>query len=164
MCVRICIYIYMYRHIYAYILMSPGDADDVPWEMVVVCWRYAVSVVTVSHICIGCHTHAYAVTHRHWSCHVFAPKYLRDTRIHKRTHTHTHIHTHTHTHKHTHTQTHTHIPNVGSDCLPPSWISQERWGAGVETQKNVRGEIVGWGRAPFNEPYAPLLSTIYDGA
>ena len=40
----------------------------------------------------------------------------------------------------------------------------ERWGAGVETQKNVRGEIGGWGRVPFNETYAPLLSTIYDGA
>jgi len=40
----------------------------------------------------------------------------------------------------------------------------ERWGAGVETQQNVRGEIVGWGRVPFNEPYAPSLSTIYDGA
>ena len=42
--------------------------------------------------------------------------------------------------------------------------SLERWGAGVETQKNVRGEVGGWGRAPFNEPYAPSLSTIYDGA
>ena len=31
----------------------------------------------------------------------------------------------------------------------------ERWGAGVETPKNVRGEIGGWGRVPFNEPYAP---------
>ena len=41
---------------------------------------------------------------------------------------------------------------------------KERWGAGVETQKNVRGEIGGWGRVPFNEPYAPSLSTIYDGA
>ena len=40
----------------------------------------------------------------------------------------------------------------------------ERWGAGVETQKNVRGEIGGWDQVPFNEPYAPLLSTIYDGA
>ena len=40
----------------------------------------------------------------------------------------------------------------------------ERWGAGVETQKNVRGEVGGWGRVPFNEPYAPSLSTIYDGA
>ena len=40
----------------------------------------------------------------------------------------------------------------------------ERWGAGVETPKNVRGEIGGWGRNPFNEPYAPSLSTIYDGA
>ena len=42
--------------------------------------------------------------------------------------------------------------------------SMERWGAGVETQKNVRGEIGGWGRVPFNETYAPSLSTIYDGA
>jgi len=40
----------------------------------------------------------------------------------------------------------------------------EKWGAGVETQKNVRGEIGGWGRVPFNETYAPSLSTIYDGA
>ena len=43
-------------------------------------------------------------------------------------------------------------------------LSAERWGAGVETQKNVRGEIGGWGRVPFNETYAPSLSTIYDGA
>jgi len=40
----------------------------------------------------------------------------------------------------------------------------ERWGAGVETPKNIQGEIGGWGRVPFNEPYAPSLSTIYDGA
>ena len=40
----------------------------------------------------------------------------------------------------------------------------ERWGAGVETQKNVRGEVGGWGRVPFNEPCAPSLSTSYDGA
>jgi len=43
-------------------------------------------------------------------------------------------------------------------------IWDERRGAGVETQKNVRGEIGGWGRVPFNETYAPSLSTIYDGA
>jgi len=42
--------------------------------------------------------------------------------------------------------------------------AKERWGAGVETQKNVREEIGGWGRVPFDEPYAPSLSTIYDGA
>jgi len=50
--------------------------------------------------------------------------------------------------------------------LPRCQIIQphERWGAGVETQKNVRGEIGGWGRVPFNETYAPSLSTIYDGA
>ena len=46
-------------------------------------------------------------------------------------------------------------------CMPDL---NERWGAGVETQKNVRGEIGGWGPVPFNEPYATLLSTIYDGA
>ena len=40
----------------------------------------------------------------------------------------------------------------------------ERWGPGVETQKNVRGVFGEWGRVPFNEPYAPSLSTIYDGA
>ena len=40
----------------------------------------------------------------------------------------------------------------------------ERWGDGVDTQQNVRGEVGGWGRVPFNEPYAPSLSTIYDGA
>ena len=42
--------------------------------------------------------------------------------------------------------------------------TDEKWGAGVETQKNVLGEIGGWGRVPFNETYAPSLSTIYDGA
>ena len=47
-----------------------------------------------------------------------------------------------------------------SDAL----LQSERWGAGVETQINVRGEIGGWGRVPFNETYAPSLSTIYDGA
>ena len=41
---------------------------------------------------------------------------------------------------------------------------EEKWGAGVETQNNVRGEIGGWGRVPFNKTYAPSLSTIYDGA
>ena len=56
--------------------------------------------------------------------------------------------------------THTERAKASSANLP----SEERWGAGVETQKNVRGEIGGWGRVPFNEPYAPSLSTIYDGA
>jgi len=45
------------------------------------------------------------------------------------------------------------------------WMSHvERWGAGVETQKNVRGVFGGWGRVPFNETYAPSISTICDGA
>ena len=49
-------------------------------------------------------------------------------------------------------------------CISLVLRLDERWGAGVETQKNVRGEIGGWGRVPFNETYAPSLSTIYDGA
>jgi len=49
-------------------------------------------------------------------------------------------------------------------CEPERMPTEERWRAGVETQKNVRGEIGGWGRVPFNEPYAPSLSTIYNGA
>jgi len=56
-------------------------------------------------------------------------------------------------------------PNVRENvCATSPHKPHERWGAGVETQKNVRGEIGGWGRVPFNEPYALLLSTIYDGA
>ena len=42
--------------------------------------------------------------------------------------------------------------------------TDERWGAGVETQQNVWVQVGGWGRVPFNEPYALSLSTIYDGA
>jgi len=49
-------------------------------------------------------------------------------------------------------------------CWESRTCPRERWGAGVETQKNVRGEIGGRGRVPFNETYAPSLSTIYDGA
>ena len=55
-----------------------------------------------------------------------------------------------------------HDSNLHNTWQRRTW--DERWGAGVETQKNVRGEIGGWGRVPFNEPYAPSLSTIYDGA
>jgi len=55
-------------------------------------------------------------------------------------------------------------------CMYPVYIYTcvytgiERWGAGVETQNNVRGEVGVWGRVPFNEPYIPSLSSIYDGA
>jgi len=63
-------------------------------------------------------------------------------------------------------------PPFPADCPPLDLfntamsrsIIDERWGAGVETPKNVRGEVEGWGRVPFNEPYTPSLSTIYDGA
>jgi len=61
----------------------------------------------------------------------------------------------------THTHTYTHSAKKNAH---PERRCAERWGAGVETQKNVRGEIGGWGRVPFNETYAPSLSTIYDGA
>jgi len=37
-------------------------------------------------------------------------------------------------------------------------------GLGSRPKKNVREDIGGWGRVPFNETYAPSLSTIYDGA
>ena len=57
-----------------------------------------------------------------------------------------------------------HIYNAITCFLHHMVLSNERWGAGVETQENVREEIGGWGRVPYNEPYAPLLSTIYDGA
>ena len=67
------------------------------------------------------------------------------------------MYTHTHT-LDPYPLTHTHTFD------PYSHTYNERWGAGVETQKNVREEIGGWGRVPFNEPYAPSLSTIYDGA
>ena len=58
---------------------------------------------------------------------------------------------------------HRHDTFIRDEPSSSEWLI-ERWGAGVETQKNVRGEIGGWGRVPFNEPYALLLSTIYDGA
>ena len=76
-------------------------------------------------------------------------------------HTHTNTHTNTHTHKLSLSPSHT-LTRIYMCMLDNALI--ERWGAGVETQKNVRGEIGGWGRVPFNEPYAPSLSTIYDGA
>ena len=59
---------------------------------------------------------------------------------------------------------HVMLLSLASHVMLLSPHDKERWGAGVETQKNVRGEIGGWGRVPFNEPYAPSLSTIYDGA
>ena len=65
-----------------------------------------------------------------------------------------------------HTHTHTPAFRRSSPAALELWnvVWNERWGAGVETQKNVRAEVGGWGRVPFNEPYAPSLSTIYDGA
>ena len=57
------------------------------------------------------------------------------------------------------------MPHMNESChapIPYTCTALERWGAGVETQKNVRGEIGGWGRVPFNETYALSLSTIYD--
>jgi len=86
------------------------------------------------------------------------------THIHTHTHTFTHTHTRTHTHINTHTHTHTNKHIYTHTGFFKNTTGNERWGAGVETQKNVRGEIGGWSRVPFNETYAPSLSTIYDGA
>ena len=66
--------------------------------------------------------------------------------------------------KHTHICTDIDIYSPFPRRRDSKWSPEERWGAGVETQNNVRGEIGGWGRVPFNETYAPSLSTIYDGA
>ena len=76
-----------------------------------------------------------------------------------RTHTHSYKYTHSHVHAYNDTHTYMHTQSVKKK----HWY-EERWGAGVETQKNVRGEVGGWDRVSFNEPYAPSLSTIYDGA
>ena len=72
-------------------------------------------------------------------------------------------------HMHAYTHTHTRITSSnGSSDRSSMWEEiftyMEKWGAGVETQNNVRGEIGELGRVPFNETYAPSLSTIYDGA
>ena len=37
-------------------------------------------------------------------------------------------------------------------------------GLGSRPKKMYGEKIGGWGRVPFNETYAPSLSTIYDGA
>ena len=80
-----------------------------------------------------------------------------NTQTHRQSHT---INTHTNTRAHT---KYTRKQERERDRERDTHTA-ERWGAGVETQKNVRGEVGGWGRVPFNEPYAPSLSTIYDGA
>ena len=54
--------------------------------------------------------------------------------------------------------------NVGSlqsdgNRLKSTLFNREVGGAGVETQKNVLGEVGGWGRVPFNETYA--TTTVY---
>ena len=55
--------------------------------------------------------------------------------------------------------------DVFCDNIAPEKREMTRGGGlGSRPKKNVRGEIGGWGRVPFNETYAPSLSTIYDGA
>ena len=85
----------------------------------------------------------------------------RTTTPHSLTHCDTLRYTATHCNTLQHTATHCYSTTQDPRL---QYAVQERWGAGVETQKNVRGEIGGWGRVPFNEIYAPSLSTIYDGA
>ena len=50
------------------------------------------------------------------------------------------------------------------DKIPQDVRTGRGGGLGSRPKKNVRGEIGGWGRVPFNEPYALSLSTIYEGA
>ena len=77
--------------------------------------------------------------------------------------THTHTHTQTkpdescHTYKWGPIHVHEYRPiymccNVWLNAYRLTHMNCERWGAGVETQKNVRGEAGGWGRVPCNEP------------
>jgi len=49
----------------------------------------------------------------------------------------------------TRTQIHKLEPSVLVRCVVVQPVA-ERWGAGVETQKYVRGDIGGWGRVPFS--------------
>ena len=86
-------------------------------------------------------------------------------------HTHTHMQIHPRKQSYRQSQRHSHRDNKlvvakiwGERKQDAGVFLEERWGAGVETPKNVRGEIGGWGRVPFNETCAPSLSTIYDGA
>jgi len=72
------------------------------------------------------------------------------------------IYTLTYVHIYVYTYTYLHIHIYDTEHTIKDVL--ERWGAGVETHKNVRGEIGGWGRVPFNETYATSLSTIYDWA
>ena len=44
------------------------------------------------------------------------------------------------------------------------YTSEGEVGGWGRDPKKCTGRDWGWGRVPFNEPYAPLLSTIYDGA
>jgi len=145
---------------------------------------------THTHTHTHTHTNTHTKTHTHTLMH---PLSLTHSHTLALTSTHAHTHTRTHTcetrdgHEKqilllesrlleegqkncldfivTHLVPHTTLKCLKSHLYTPCCeYLEERWGAGVETQKNVRGEVGGWGRVPFNEPYAPLLSTIYDGA
>ena len=131
--------------------------------------------------CTYAHAYTHMQIHADTRVHTIVHVIKQIDATHKHTHTHTYTHTHTHTHTHS-TYTHRNKPKniprilqggpnyeIALSCrslsaTQPLIVWKERWGAGVATQKNVRGEIGGLGRVPFNEPYAPSLSTIYDGA
>ena len=79
----------------------------------------------------------------------------------------THIyikHVHTYIYAYIHPSIRTHKRSAASAALRGFFVSSftfinaedtlERWGAGVETQKNVREEIGGWGRVFLMSPTA----------
>ena len=108
-----------------------------------------------------CKTHTATHTLQHTHCNTYTATH---TLQHAHCNTLAATHTLQYTRGNTHTATHTHCNTRTTTQTLIKETHDERWGAGVETQTNVRGEIGGWGRVPFNEPYAPSLSTIYDGA
>jgi len=114
------------------------------WDIIVCC----------TYDSLGCHTHTHVnvldVTLTHIEYHARLLEVMLLSHV-----IHTHMSGTSHDSLRCHAYTH-------MDVLDATHT--ERWGAGVKTQKMVRGEIGGWGRIPFNETYAPSLSTIYDGA
>jgi len=135
------------------------------------------------------HTHTYTHTRTHTHTWVMRVRTLKHTYTHTRTHTHvlshtnthtnslSHTHNDTHTHTHIHTHAHTYTHNVVRCIVDRDLIRDSLMYINV-LYVDPCGEVGGWGRdpkkctgrdwgmglVPFNETYAPSLSTIYDGA
>ena len=139
--------VYLYKHI-------------LPHEL---CTLHLWLTYTHTHAHAQAHAHAHAQNHTHTHTQTHT-QHTHLSHTHAYTHTYTCTHAQTHIHAHEDTQMRTLYILTAPSRSSHSHAYAERWGAGVETQKNVRGEIGGWGRVPFNETYAPSLSTIYDGA